>query len=179
MVYVDLNPIRAGLADTPEDSDFTSIQERIRAWKEEAMMAAAVQDEKGEAIPFRLQGVQSPEPVVVTPRSTDKALMFLCPIHSDSEHRGILDLTLDQYIDLVDRSGRMIRVNKRGAIDPDLAPILMRIGARTEEWTDTVSRFGAKFQVAAGLIANLRRFADRMGRRWIKGIGTARVAFAS
>ncbi|WP_444944673.1 hypothetical protein ACJJIK_07785 [Microbulbifer sp. ZKSA006] len=31
MVYIDLNPIRANIAKTPEDSDYTSIQQRIRA----------------------------------------------------------------------------------------------------------------------------------------------------
>ncbi len=30
MAYVDLNPVRAAIANTPEESDYTSIQERIR-----------------------------------------------------------------------------------------------------------------------------------------------------
>ena len=30
MMYVDLNPIRAGLTDAPELSDYTSIQQRIQ-----------------------------------------------------------------------------------------------------------------------------------------------------
>jgi len=30
MAYIDLNPVRAGLADTPEQSEHTSIRERLR-----------------------------------------------------------------------------------------------------------------------------------------------------
>lgn len=32
-IYVDLNPIRAHLVDTPEDSMFTSVYDRLEAWK--------------------------------------------------------------------------------------------------------------------------------------------------
>lgn len=36
MAYVDLNPIRSGVANTLEDSDFTSIQERINHFQNKA-----------------------------------------------------------------------------------------------------------------------------------------------
>ncbi|MCF6317743.1 MAG: hypothetical protein L3J83_00440, partial [Proteobacteria bacterium] len=50
MAYVDLNPIRAKMARTPEDSDYTSIQERILG-KETRLKIFGKHDED---IPFAL-----------------------------------------------------------------------------------------------------------------------------
>ncbi len=88
-------------------------------------------------------------------------------------------MTAAEYIDLVDRSGRILRSDKRGTMDPEIAPILLRIGANPEAWLDTISRFGVKFRLAAGLLSSLRGFADRLGRQWLQGITAARAAFAS
>jgi putative transposase len=177
MAYVDLNPIRAGGAKTPEESDFTSIQERIRAWRKDTMCP-------GGAIPRGEQNVHSG--TIRRDTMTDNAQSdpvdsgdyWLCPISSEVHRRGILSMTAAEYIDLIDKSGRMIRSDKRGAIDADLRPILMRIGANPQAWTETISDFGDKFSLVAGVISNLRDFADQMGRRWFKGVRAARVAFA-
>jgi hypothetical protein len=91
--------------------------------------------------------------------------------HPANDRRGI-------FRHLVDKSGRMIRSDKRGAIDADLAPILLRIGAIPKAWIDSISRFGSDFRLAAGRLPSLYDFADRIGRRWIKGIATARASFA-
>jgi len=87
-------------------------------------------------------------------------------------------MTPAEYFDLVDKSGRLTRSDKPCAIDPDLAPILLRIGANPDAWIETISCFGYKFRLAAGLLANLRNFADQLGRRWLTGLTAARAAFA-
>jgi hypothetical protein len=88
-------------------------------------------------------------------------------------------MTAAEYIDLVDKSGRMLRTDKRGAIDPDLAPILLRIGANPQAWQDTISHFGSRFRLAAGRLSSLRTFARHLGRRWLTGVSMAQTAFST
>ncbi len=160
MVYVDLNLVRAGLAATPEDSDFTSIQERIRAWQQANMSSVPGQSE-----------------LAIRSRSYPQVDSWLCPIKSDSRRRGILDISAAEYFDLVDKSGRTLRQNKRGSINPELAPILQRIGAKPESWMNIITNFGSIFRLAAGRPSNLRDFADKIGVRWLFGVSAARAAF--
>src|SRR5688572_4985131 len=59
MAYVDLNPVRAGIAPTPEESQFTSIYQRIRAYKEKEEGAVPLQpfqddlSAPGPRLPFK------------------------------------------------------------------------------------------------------------------------------
>jgi hypothetical protein len=185
MVYVDLNLIRAGVASTPEDSDFTSIQERIRAWQKENLTTASVPTRTAQNIHSASSPHIPDNPVEAAgfiPESIGCASSYsswLCPISSDPKRRGILQMTSAEYFDLVDRSGRLIRPDKCGAIDADLKPILLRIGANPDAWIDTISHFGHKFHLAAGLVSSLRNYASQLGRHRFMGLASAQTAFLS
>ena len=152
MVYVDLNPIRAGIADSPENSSFTGIQHRLLA---------------------RLRNKKSSRP----PAMNDPDNLWLCPISAQTDPNGILPMSEDEYFNLVDRTGRLIRKDKRGSIDPDLAPILERIGINPLSWRDTASHFEDKFRLVAGLRENIRKFADQLGKPWFSGVSSAQTSF--
>lgn len=111
MSYVDLHPIRAKMAETPEESDFTSIQLRIRNAQ---LQTVAVPEEAKPPAPTEAPREQPPlMPLVKT---------------SQDEHVHALGYTERDYMELVDWAGRAVRADKCGAIPNHIPPILNRLG---------------------------------------------------
>ncbi len=165
MAYVDLNPIRAAVAQTPENSDYTSIQDRIVDHQSAASApSSASRDTQTEHGPRA--GWLSPialDPPRKAPRDRPTARRLT--------NRGCLFMSLEQYLQLVDWTGRQLRLDKPGRIPEHLDPILTRLDCSAETWLDLVRNFRRRFPTEAGrpetllAVSQLRRACRRSGQR--------------
>jgi REP element-mobilizing transposase RayT len=148
MAYVDLNPIRAGLAESLADSDFTSIQERLR-------------DE--HYLPQREKEHEVPE--------TDgrQCLLPFADTQADASAGLKLPFLLRDYIELVDWTGRVVRADKRGCIATNSPPALERMRLSSEQWLDLSLTLQRRSPQAVGHPDALARFNESRGRRWSGG----------
>jgi REP element-mobilizing transposase RayT len=128
MSYVDLNPIRTGISETPETSEFTSIQERIKAYSQQ-------------------QKSNDPEHLSHN----------LFPFKKPKEHGSMscINFTEEDYFRLVDWAGRAIRDDKKGSIPEDLSPILERLELKPDTWLKSIKHYN---KVSAKESALLRTF---------------------
>jgi REP element-mobilizing transposase RayT len=124
MAYVDLNPVRAGMAASPETSDYTSIKERVHPVFQ-LNPAIDDQQESGDLLDFR------------TPL---KPLLHFEGGVVDEPQSGLL-FAYQDYLELVDWSGRIVRDDKRDFIDYELPPILSRLHIAPERWRSNVTQF--------------------------------------
>jgi hypothetical protein len=92
-----------------------------------------------------------------------------------SEFRS-LELTLDEYLGLLDWAGRQLHPGKRGVIPEDQPPILARLAIRASSWLNCVGEFGRCYRGAAGGLAAMSAHARRVGRRWLWGMEMSRLA---
>ena len=128
MTYVDLNPVRAAMAETPEDSDHTSIQNRVKALQNKPTInlseAIAEQYEQGFLLVKKLQL---------------KELLAFNPNKRNLHNQ--LPFSLTAYIELVDWTGRIIRDDKRGHIDHAMPDILDRLDIDEKRWLTSTTQF--------------------------------------
>jgi hypothetical protein len=94
-----------------------------------------------------------------------------------ASNQGFLALELDEYLELLDWTGRQAQTGKRSSIPSHLQPILSRLQVSDELWLDTTLNFGRWFHRAAGRQENLSQEAARRGRQWLAGIRHSRKAF--
>jgi REP element-mobilizing transposase RayT len=166
--YVDLNPIRAALAKSPETSEFTGIKDRIDDLKTRSDRAR-ISDHQWERNRRRANsGWMSPieidarrDPVGPEPSRDERRASW----------KGFLSISLSAYLQLVDWTGRQFRRDKVGAIPDHLAPILTRLGLGSEAWCDLIQDFGRKFKRAVGSQRHLHEEAARRGQRWLQSPG--------
>ncbi len=132
MAYVDLNPIRAGMAPRPEDSEYTSIRRRIRDDGDPHEQLGPVTRvlERGE-----LHHFEAPiRPLLPFSDTID-------PMDGSQSSTDSLPMREPDYVQLVDATGRMIAPGKRGRIDASLVSILDRLGLSSSEWAEASTGF--------------------------------------
>jgi len=86
-------------------------------------------------------------------------------------------MSVEDYLRLLDWTGRQVRRGKRAAIPKHLLPIFDRLRVAGESWVDSVQNFGRWFHRAVGRAEHLTEEAARRGKRWFQGLGHSRTAF--
>jgi len=140
------------MADTPEESEYTSIQQRI-AGVEGAEQGSAVINTETEdlsAVIPRLMGFSG---------RLDDDLSLPCD--------------LKDYLELVDWSGRAIHPHKRGRIADQQPKILQRLQIEPSALLSYLSHKEDSFHHVIGSKSSIREAAAKLGRTFLQGIAAA------
>lgn len=143
MTYVDLNPVRAGMASTPEHSDHTSIRQRIE----------------------QATAVRSPN----HPNEQARGLMPFVGNPRNYMPKG-LPFQLTDYLTLVDWTGRILRDDKRGYIPSEQPAMLNRLYLESDQWLYLSRHFESRFKGLVGRAYQLKAVCKRLGYQRVPGL---------
>jgi REP element-mobilizing transposase RayT len=159
MAYVDLNPIRANIAESLVESDYTSIQERIvlhaktRAPGSPLAVRALAYDAASLPKLFSFAGAASRG-------------------NTAGSEQPALPCSLASYIELLEWTGKPSGEGKRGEPDDSVRSILVDLGMTPNAWLHTVHNVRRGFGFAIGAAEALQRWREKLRRRWVKGSGS-------
>ena len=178
MAYVDLNPIRAKMAETPEDSEHTSVAERIAELKPTPKRPMkTVSHSKPVAVTNLPPDVTS---ILALRQETHLAALPLQPLltfDGTCRLRAAIPFSLEDYLDLVETTGRSLRPGKRGQIAERIPKLLQRLAIDPERFIDCATDLMKQFGSAVGAPAHLTKLCTQRQVKYLRGINAARGAF--
>jgi len=163
--YIDLNPVAAGIAQTPEESEHTSVKVRV----EHVQASGRIKD-------LRAAELGSVAAVQVSGGLEDD--LWLVPIE-DQRGRGAVregmrsGFTLGQYLMLVEYTGRILRDGK-AAISSEVAELFARLGSTPETWGVRMGKLTSGRLIGRFLAASrerLRQLASKLQVRHLANVG--------
>jgi len=163
MAYVDLNPVRAKIADTPEKSEYTSIASRIKQQRNEHLYPELAEGVETIKIPKLIPFATCQQEVL---KKIQQNTASIC-----------LPIQQDDYFKLVDWTGRCIKEGKRGRIPNHLAPILQRLEINEDQWVDGVEHYGQRFYSVVGLVRHVIDETIKQSVCWLRGQRAIRMLF--
>jgi REP element-mobilizing transposase RayT len=166
MAYVDLNPVRARIADTLEDYEFTSVYDRMIAER----ASKRVKESRKLASPTQAQRA-----LIGKEEDAAKRADWLLDFNgSESPFEGV---DLGFYLSLVEWTGQNIREDKPGYVPLGLKPVLERFNLDTENWVRNVESYGGLFYRIAGPLELILARAREKGQSWLKGQSGSRQLY--
>ena len=152
-LYIDLNPIRAGIANTPEDSKFTSAYWQIETLKFLAEYPNADPAKRPDAFLA---------PIQVT---SDEASRTSSSTGCRASDFGFLDMSSAEYLILLDLVGRIAREDKVGIIPPELPPIFERLKIEFEAVVELVKGYENLFRTFVGTSESIKVKTRELGAK--------------
>jgi REP element-mobilizing transposase RayT len=133
--YIDLNPLAAGVASSPEASRHTSLRQRVLHARGEGKLDALKRAAHGSIAGSKAAGKLEES-------------HWLCPLEDrrlkDSGREGMLEnFSLGSYLLLVDYTARLARTGK-ARLGPELEGIFQRLGTSAEFWEQRIKSLMGK-----------------------------------
>jgi hypothetical protein len=160
MAYVDLNPVRASMADDLEDSLFTSVYDRVVSKR-----AVARLQELGEVERPTYQQQQQIK------REKQRECRCEWLLNLDGAESPFHGVGTDYYLRLVEWTGQNLRDAKLGYLPVELEAVLDRFGLDAKKWSKNVKGYGSLFHRIVGQVDQLLDYARRQGQGWFRGKG--------